>query len=486
MPPAVWVATTYFAEGFPYSVVNNVADILWKDLGASYGAIGLTSLFHLPWNLKLLWGPWLDRYETKRWWLVLTELCLCALMAGLMFASVLGGPSWMLLSMLFVAMAFMAATHDIAIDGYYLEALDERGQSTYVGLRAPAYKVATLVFGPLIVLKDYTGWFIAFAVVFGVMVVLTVLHAFALPVADRKKRPISALVRSLTSGYALAGVTAVALLVAGSVWWADVPSMEAKQLAAFGKAVGQWFAVAMVVVLFGLLAAVRPIRKLVERRATREGDRGHVAGDDSYARAFLSFLEQPRVVVILLFVIFFRTGESFLLKMKFPFMRDVMHMTDAQYGYANLIFGVLATFAGTALGGWLISRHGLRRWIWPFVIAQNVLNLFFMGLALRGSSPGFWGLAGVICVEQFGAGLGTAVFMVYLMRCCHAEHRAAHMAILSALMSVSFTVAGTVSGFLVEGVGFARFFGLTFAATLPGMLLIPFLPHLDREPAAAD
>lgn len=481
MPPAVWVSTTYFAEGFPYSVVNSVADILWKDLGASYGAIGLTALFHLPWNLKLLWGPWLDRYETKRWWLVLTELVLCALLVGVVLVTAAGGAAWIALSLLFTAMAFSAATHDIAIDGYYLEALDDEGQSAYVGLRAPAYKVATLVFGPLIILKDYTGWVVAFSVVLGVMAGLTVLHATTLPAAERKKRPVSALLRALVSGQSLGVVAAAVLACAGAAWWSGVGDMDTQALAAWGKAVGQWFAVAMVVVLFGLVAAVGPIRRVVARQTARAEAAG-TADEDGYARAFLRFVEQPRVALILLFVIFFRTGESFLLKMKFPFMRDVMLMSDAEYGYANLIFGVIATFLGTALGGFLIARQGLRRWIWPFVLAQNLLNLVFMGLAL-GSSPGFWGLAGVICVEQFGAGLGTAVFMVYLMRCCHPEHRAAHMAILTALMSVSFTIAGTVSGFLVESLGFARFFGLTFIATVPGMVLIPFLPHLDRTRA---
>ncbi|MCU0690568.1 MAG: hypothetical protein MUF54_04135, partial [Polyangiaceae bacterium] len=66
--PHVWVSTSYFGEGFPYSIVNNLAEILVTELGASLGAIGLTSLFHLPWNLKFLWGPVLDHFETKRRW----------------------------------------------------------------------------------------------------------------------------------------------------------------------------------------------------------------------------------------------------------------------------------------------------------------------------------------------------------------------------------------------------------------------------------
>ena len=73
VPPQLWVSSTYFAEGFPYTLVNNIVEIMFEQLGASLQAIGLTSLFHLPWNLKFLWGPFLDQYETKRRWLVWME-----------------------------------------------------------------------------------------------------------------------------------------------------------------------------------------------------------------------------------------------------------------------------------------------------------------------------------------------------------------------------------------------------------------------------
>jgi PAT family beta-lactamase induction signal transducer AmpG len=88
-------------------------------------------------------------------------------------------------------------------------------------------------------------------------------------------------------------------------------------------------------------------------------------------------------------------------------------------------------------------------------------------------------VTGVITVEHFGEGLGTAVFMVYLMRCCDPAHKAAHMAILTALMSVSFTFAGVASGFMAEAWGFGTYFLFCFAATIPGMALIPMLPFLD-------
>src|SRR5512135_2264820 len=70
----LWVSILYFAEGFPYTVVNLMSVIFLKDLGASNQLIGLTSVLYLPWTLKGLWGPVVDLYSTKRRWILWMEV----------------------------------------------------------------------------------------------------------------------------------------------------------------------------------------------------------------------------------------------------------------------------------------------------------------------------------------------------------------------------------------------------------------------------
>jgi PAT family beta-lactamase induction signal transducer AmpG len=228
-----------------------------------------------------------------------------------------------------------------------------------------------------------------------------------------------------------------------------------------------WIALALLASLLVVLAFLGPIKRRV------------AASNSYYGAAFVDFLARPKVGLVLAFVVLFRTGESFLQKMKWPFLRDDLGMSLDEYGFANGTLGVIASFVGTFLGGWLISRHGLKRWIWPFVLAQNTLNLLYALLAWVGTAGGV-GLGIitlVITAEHFGEGLGTAVFMVYLMRSCDPAHKAAHMAILTALMSVSFTVAGVASGFLAGWLGFSTYFAFTFLAAVPGMVLIFFIPN---------
>lgn len=479
-PPQAWVSSTYFAEGFPYSLINNVMEIMFQQMGASLRVIGLTSLFHLPWNLKFLWGPFVDQYETKRSWLIWTEV---ALSLGILFiASVVGAQVHVLLlvSVAALLLAFLSATHDIAIDGFYLEALNSKEQAIFVGWRATFYRIAGIsLSGPLLWIIGKTSWTVGLFVVVAMMAGLTLFHSLWLPRVEKRKRPWGELFRLLArprllfaSGLIAAAYVSFKQSFTLQEGWALI-SERARSLPLVGSlSVSDWLVLALLV---GLLAAL-----FCRKKSAR------VEKKSEYLAAFTSFMDQRRALLILSFVILFRAGESFLTKMRWPFLSEVVEMSLDNYAITNGVLGIVASFSATILGGWWIARVGLRRCIWPFVLAQNVLNLLYVWLAAQANpeavSPLM--LGAIIAIEHAGAGLGTAVFMVYLMRCCDPEHKAAHMAILTALMSVSFTVAGTVSGYLAEAMGFAFYFGLTFVATIPAMLLIPWLPYLDHGRSA--
>lgn len=459
--PHAWVSTSYFAEGWPYTIVHTLSEAIFVARGASLTALGVTSLFHLPWNLKFLWGPWLDRYGTKRAWLLGTELTLAIV---LLLAAVFAAPSFDLnyLAVVFVVVGFLGATQDIAIDGFYLEALDDEQQSAFVGYRAAAYRVAMLaVGGGLVGLGPTLGWPVTVAGSAAVMAVLALFHSWSLPRVERAGLGFSAFARMVFGRKLLL----VALFVSALIF--------ALQGRVQIEDVVRWSSVGLLLLLVVGLASL-PVLK-----------RRYAGSDDPHARAFTSFLSQRRVVAILAFTLCFRLGESFLGKMKLAFLHRELGMSMEHYGLANGTIGIVALFVSTLIGGRLIAKHGLRRWIWPFVLSQNLLNLLYAGAAWL-HLQSLWAQYLVIGLERFGEGLGTAVFMVYLMRCVDPEHKAAHFAIVTALMSVGFTLAGTVSGQIAGALGFGNYFAFTFVATVPGMLLIFVLPHLDgRENAPA-
>jgi len=214
-----------------------------------------------------------------------------------------------------------------------------------------------------------------------------------------------------------------------------------------------------------------------------------------YARAFMAFMDRERMGVALAFIILMRTGESMLASMVSPFIVDLG--IKVHYGWISGGVGLPFSIVGAMVGGWLISRYGLKKTIWPFLIAQNFTNLIYMALAFHlqpfvalntgATTPVSIGVSNILMVasvhafDQFAGGLGTSVLITYLMRTCLEEFKAAHFAIGSGLMNISGVLAGASSGFLAAWLGYGAFFGISFLASLPGMVLILFIPFLDRD-----
>ena len=194
---SLWVPTLYFAQGLPYVAVMTISVIMYKRLGVSNTDIALyTGWLYLPWVIKPLWSPAVDLLRTKRWWVLAMQTLLAASFAAIAF--LLPGPAFFTTTLAaFWLTAFASATHDIASDGFYMLALDEHGQSVYVGIRTMCYRLAMIAGqgGVVVVagiLEEQTtdiplAWAWAFAVMSVIFVILTTWHIFMLPrpAADR-------------------------------------------------------------------------------------------------------------------------------------------------------------------------------------------------------------------------------------------------------------------------------------------------------------
>ncbi|MDR1673803.1 MAG: MFS transporter [Bacteroidales bacterium] len=189
--PWAWVPSLYFAQGLPNVVVMSVAVVMYQRMGVPNRDIALyTSLLNIPWVIKPLWSPVVDILKTKRWWILVMELLIGAALAGVAFS--LSGPFFFRMSMaVMVLLAFSSATHDIAIDGFYMLALSPFRQSSFIGVRTIFYRVAMISGqGALVMLagrmEKLTGnvthaWMLIFATVAGVFWVLAGYHSFILP-----------------------------------------------------------------------------------------------------------------------------------------------------------------------------------------------------------------------------------------------------------------------------------------------------------------
>src|SRR4051812_10530721 len=150
--PWWWVPSLYFAEGVPYVVVMTVAVIMFKRLGIGNAQIALyTSWLYLPYAIKPLWSPLVQRIGTRRGWIVVIELFVAAgLVSAAMAIPLASFLRWSLVAL--AATAISSATHDVAADGFYLLALSPHQQAWFVGIRSTAYRMAMIAGQGLLVM----------------------------------------------------------------------------------------------------------------------------------------------------------------------------------------------------------------------------------------------------------------------------------------------------------------------------------------------
>ena len=163
---------------------------MFKDMGMDNGTLALlTSLISIPWVIKPLWSPFVDIFRSKRWWIVTMQFIMLAAIALVAFSVRL--TTFTVTLILFIIAAFASATHDIAADGFYMIALDERRQSAFVGIRSTFYRIA-MVFGQgvLVVLAGVlekrmgdipAAWSVTMLVSAGLLLLMALYHAFILP-----------------------------------------------------------------------------------------------------------------------------------------------------------------------------------------------------------------------------------------------------------------------------------------------------------------
>jgi PAT family beta-lactamase induction signal transducer AmpG len=178
-----WIAALAFASGFPFGLINEAVPIYLRTHGASLVDIGQLAKLSLPWSLKWLWAPLVDRHGSRRQWIAgsLGGLAVLAFLVGTLDVGSLGPAFWIVL----FAIVFLSATQDVAIDAYTIQSTTTRELGVANSVRITLYRVGMLTAGGLLVwLAGRIGWSESFAtgaVVLGALAV----GALFLPAVDR-------------------------------------------------------------------------------------------------------------------------------------------------------------------------------------------------------------------------------------------------------------------------------------------------------------
>ncbi len=197
-------------------------------------------------------------------------------------------------------------------------------------------------------------------------------------------------------------------------------------------------------------------------------------------------LSRPGALTILGFVALFKLGEAMAGVMTAPFYTS-LGFDRASIAVANGPFSLAATFAGTAIGGWLVARLGVGRALLSTGCVQTAAMAMYLLLATSAGERHI--LFGTVVTEAFAEGMADAAFITYLSGLCSPAFTATQYALLSSLAAIALRTVGGLSGFLARATGWTLFYAIAMFAALPAMLLMLRLlrryPPIDRAAAPA-
>lgn len=406
--PWAWIPTLYFAEGLPNIIVTGLSVVMYMQMGLSDAEVGLfTGWLALPWVIKPLWSPFIDLLKTKRWWVLAMQALIGASLAGIAFS--IPTAFWFQATMcLFFLIAFCSATHDISADGFYMIELDDHNQAKYVGLRNTFYRLAIIF---------VNGMLVSLAGILQVMFRGQIRFTWALIF------------------YGLAGLF-----------------------------IGLW--------LYHSRFMPRPAEDVNTRRTVAEVT-------SELKNMFITFFQKfdrRGTLIVMLFLLFYRFPEALLNTMTKTFMLrhnyvGGLGLSPQEYGLANGTVGLIGLLLGGIIGGVLVSRDGMKRWLWPMVCAITLPDVVYIYLSYSLNSN-LIVVSSCLFIEQFGYGLGFTVLTLYMLYYSQGKYKTSHYSICTGISYLGLMLPGMLSGYIKDMVGYRVFFiivmaccAITFAVT---------------------
>ena len=151
-----------FSSGLPFYLTSKTLQAWMTTAKVDLATIGFFSLVTLPYSLKFIWAPVMDRYippflGRRRGWVLITQVLLLVAIAAMSLHDPRLGLQ--MLAVNAIAIAFFSASQDISLDAYRTDVLQDREMGAGAAVFVMGYRVALLVTGGLaLYLADSISW----------------------------------------------------------------------------------------------------------------------------------------------------------------------------------------------------------------------------------------------------------------------------------------------------------------------------------------
>ncbi len=407
-----------FSAGLPFLLVFSTLSAWLRDAGIALTTIGFFSWVGLTYSIKFLWAPVIDSVALpyplrllgrRRSWMLLAQLGIALSLLGM----ALGDPQEQLhaIAAFALVVAFAAATQDVTIDAYRIEAVDKILQGAMAASYVFGYRLALLVAGAgAFYIAEAKSWPMAYMVMAGLMGV-GILTTLIICEPVRNKDQVSPATQEKNTGF--------------------------ENKAHPGRRLAGWF----------MRAVVAPFVEFFRRS-------GSLA------------------LIILLLIALYRLSDITMGVMANPFYLD-MGFSKTEIANISKLFGFFMTIVGAGLGGILVVRYGILRPLLVGAVLVPLTNALFIWLAVSG--PDLLLLTLVISADNLSGGIASSVFIAYLSSLTNTAYTATQYALFSSLMTLPGKIIGGYGGWIVDAYGYVNFFLYAGLLGIPAVALAIYL-----------
>ncbi|HEX9401609.1 MAG TPA: MFS transporter [Anaeromyxobacter sp.] len=420
------------SSGMPLGFVVSSFGVFLRGAGVDLTTIGVLSAVSMPWSVKFLWSPIVDRWALQRpdrrrsWVLVAQGALALGFLALALYAwhalrtdpvtgrQSLAAGAAATIGLITLFITFWSATQDIALDAYAVEVLEPAEQGPASGLRVMWYRLGMLVSGALAIFAaQWLPWPLVFALLGGLFVASIALTLRA----ERPARPAAA-PRSI----------AAAVVEPFRTYFAQRHSVT---VAAF-----------LVLYKFGDNAAGTMVNPFLK--------------DMCFSNAEIGLA--VKIIGTIATIAGTAAGAALMARLGL--------------GRALWVFGLAQA---AAIG------------LYAFAAAARTAPLdvaLCAGAAPLTAATRAWTYLG-ISAEYASQGMGTAALLALVMRVCDKRYSATQYALLSSLFGLGRTLSGIPSGWLATRLGYPTFFVACMAFAVPGLLVLHLIAPVRQRDVLA-
>ncbi len=476
-----------FSAGIPYFLIFSSLSLWLDQVGVEKSAITYFSWAALGYSFKYLWSPLVDRLPIpilssrmgqRRGWLLFIQIMIMVAISLMAFTDPAHGVNALTQMALSVTLlGFTAATQDILIDAWRIEASTDKDIAMLSSVYTVGYRLGMLTsgagalyiaayFGTSMDHYNYGAWKISY-----LSMAATMLIGIGTTLWIKEPKKAAALVHNTKDYLAVVFIFIISIAVLILTYKQTAPFMVEFK-AYLSQLTGNQPLATFITTTLQLLLALGFAALTAWLVSHSSMVNKAMIKDVYWSPVYDLFLRNKKHIGLLIGIICLYRISDIVMGVTANLFYQFKGFDLDEIASIVKTFGLIMTISGGILGGFLVVKFGIMRIMIIAAILSAATNLLFMIMVDMEKSLTF--LTFMISADNLSQGMALTAFVGFLSLLVNRQFTAVQYAMFSSVMTLFPKILGGYSGGMVEQMGYANFYLMTAVIGIPVVLMLMY------------